>query len=84
MDHPQADEHQEGSAHGPGYGCAVSVVPDADRPRRSPSVSGGLGAGVLPDELRRELATPLRASDSVIRQSLTRSSDLGRTHPLRV
>ncbi|MFC9029177.1 hypothetical protein [Streptomyces arboris] len=44
----------------------------------------GLGAGVVPAELRRELTAALRASDSVIRQSLTRSSDPGRTQPLRV
>ncbi|MFE3635972.1 hypothetical protein [Streptomyces sp. NPDC059168] len=42
-----------------------------------------LGTGVLPDELRGELTSALRASDSVIRESLTRSSAPGRTQPLR-
>ncbi|MDX3113826.1 hypothetical protein [Streptomyces scabiei] len=38
-----------------------------------------LGAGVLPDELRGELTSALRTSDSVIRASLTRPSTPGRT-----
>ncbi|MFH8467674.1 hypothetical protein [Streptomyces sp. NPDC017991] len=42
-----------------------------------------LGAGILPDELRGELATALRASDRVIRDSLACSSDPGGTQPLR-
>ncbi|MDT6984474.1 hypothetical protein ACFSUJ_14520 [Streptomyces lusitanus] len=42
-----------------------------------------LGTGVFPDELRGELTSALRASDSVIRESLTRSSDTGGTQPLR-
>jgi len=33
-----------------------------------------LGTGILPDKLRRELTAALRASDSVIRDSLARSS----------
>ncbi|WP_328339840.1 hypothetical protein [Streptomyces violaceus] len=42
-----------------------------------------LGAGILPDELRGELTAALRASDSVIRESVVRSSDPGGTQPLR-
>jgi hypothetical protein len=41
-----------------------------------------LGAGALPDQLRGELTTALRASDSVIRESLPRPSDPGGTPPL--
>ncbi|MGQ4389846.1 hypothetical protein [Streptomyces sp. SAS_270] len=41
-----------------------------------------LGAGILPDELRGELMAALRASDSVIRESLERPSDPGRTSTL--
>ncbi|WP_445395040.1 hypothetical protein ACSMX9_17575 [Streptomyces sp. LE64] len=41
--------------------------------------SCALGTGVLPDELRRELTPALRVSDSVIRESLTRSSGPGGT-----
>ncbi|MGW0566159.1 hypothetical protein [Streptomyces tauricus] len=43
-----------------------------------------LGAGILPDELRGELAAALHASDRVIRESLVRSSDPGETQPLRL
>ncbi|MEU3066844.1 hypothetical protein E3E14_05920 [Streptomyces sp. ICN441] len=42
-----------------------------------------LGVGILPDELRGELTAALRASDSVIRESVVRSSDPGGTQPLR-
>ena len=42
-----------------------------------------LGTGILPDELRGELTAALRASDTVIRESLARSSDPGGTQPLR-
>ncbi|WP_155059335.1 hypothetical protein [Streptomyces blattellae] len=37
-----------------------------------------LGAGILPDEQRGELTAALRASDSVIRESLARPSEVGR------
>jgi hypothetical protein len=37
-----------------------------------------LGTGTIPDDLQGELRVALRASDSVIRGSLTRSSELGR------
>ncbi|MEU6406312.1 hypothetical protein [Streptomyces sp. NPDC046985] len=40
--------------------------------------SCALGAGTMPDELKGELTAALRASDSVIRESLARPSDLGR------
>ena len=42
-----------------------------------------IGGGILPDEPRRELTAALRASDSVIRESLERSSGPGGTQPLR-
>ncbi|MDF3140331.1 MULTISPECIES: hypothetical protein [unclassified Streptomyces] len=42
-----------------------------------------LGAGILPDELRGELTAALHASDSMIRESVARSSDPGGTQPLR-
>jgi len=42
-----------------------------------------LGARILPAELRGELTAALRASDSVIRESLARFSDPGGTQPLR-
>jgi hypothetical protein len=41
-----------------------------------------LGAGVMPDELQGELASALRASDSVIRTGLARPFDPGRTPPV--
>lgn len=41
-----------------------------------------LGAGIMPDELQGELASALRASDSVIRTSLARRFPPGRTPPL--
>ncbi|MDP9607977.1 hypothetical protein [Streptomyces demainii] len=41
-----------------------------------------LGTGVLSDELRRELTTALRVSDSVIRGSLSGLSESGRTSPM--
>ena len=40
--------------------------------------SCALGAGIMPDELKGELAAALRASDSVIRESLAWPSNLGR------
>ena len=42
-----------------------------------------LGARIIPAELRGELTAALRASDSVIRESLARFSDPGGTQPLR-
>jgi hypothetical protein len=44
--------------------------------------SCALGAGTMPDELKGELTAALRASDSVIRESLACPSDLGRAAPL--
>lgn len=44
--------------------------------------SCALGAGTMPDELKGELTAVLRASDSVIRESLARPSDLGRAAPM--
>jgi hypothetical protein len=44
--------------------------------------SCALGAGTMPDELRGELTAALRASDSVIRESLACPSDLGRAAPM--
>ncbi|MEU3282277.1 hypothetical protein [Streptomyces antibioticus] len=44
--------------------------------------SCALGAGIMPDELKGELTAALHASDSVIRESLTRPSDLGRAAPM--
>ncbi|MFJ8049264.1 hypothetical protein [Streptomyces luteogriseus] len=41
-----------------------------------------LGAEAIPNELQGELAAALRASDSVIRASLARPFDLGRTSPM--
>lgn len=41
-----------------------------------------LGAGTIPDELQGELASALRASDSVIRATLARPFDTGRTPPM--
>ncbi len=44
--------------------------------------SCALGAGTMPDELKGELTAALRASDSVIRESLACPSDLGRAAPM--
>lgn len=42
-----------------------------------------LEAGTIPDELQGELASALRASDSVIRASLPRPFSIRDVHPLR-